>query len=160
MPLFLSEELSPRFSRAKKTAGFNARREALAIEREEAARIAVEEWEAGGRDAALTEILGREGAESLEGVHIRGRTRAEVRDAALANWDAEQERTRRGVKEARRLGKTWDTELGEWVDGEQGIQREKKKERKERKEGKMLKRMEGLRLEQGRNTVVPPSLRA
>jgi large subunit ribosomal protein L24 len=160
MPLFLSEELSPRFSRAKKTAGFNARRETTAREREEAGRSAVQAWEAGGRDKSLSEVLGGEGAEKLEGVKLRGRTRAEVREAAQVVFDQQQASVKRGVRDARKMEMRWSKEEGDFVDGARGENVIRKKERKVLKDKKVEKRMGGLRLEQGRNAVVPANVRA
>lgn len=160
MPLFLSEELSPRFSRAKKTAGFNARRELLAKEREEVGRAAVREWEAGGRDRSLAEVLGGEGAEALEGVKLRGRTRAEVREAAQVLFDQEQARLKRGVRDAKKMEMRWSKEEGDWVNGEKGENVIRKRERRSLKAKKVEKRMGNLTLEPGRNMVVPANLRA
>lgn len=160
MPLFLSEELSPRFSRSKKTAGFNARREQIARDREEAGKAAVAAWEAGGRDRSLADVLGGEGAEALEGVKLRGRTRAEVREAAQVLFDQEEARVKRGVREAKKMEMRWSKEEGEWVAGERVENVKRRKERRALKEKKVEKRMEGLRLEQGRNAVVPESFRA
>jgi large subunit ribosomal protein L24 len=155
MPLYLSEELSPRFSRAKKTKGWNDRREVAILEREETAKAAVAAWEAQGRDKGLKEVLSEVG---LEGIRLRGRTRKEIREAALAEYDLAAEGVKAEVKDARRRGRVWQSEGGEgfWVEGEKGERLARKQHRKELSTQKAERRMERLTLAETRNTVVPP----
>jgi large subunit ribosomal protein L24 len=176
MPLYLSEELSPRFSRAKATSGFNERRQVEAEAREEVGRVAVEDWEAGGRDKGLERVLESDEV-GLEGVSVRGRTRKEVRQAAIEAFDEQLERVRKEVKAARREGKVYDwsaeggvnsakatgevVAVGDgWLQGEKGRKVEVSRARKERKERRTLAKLENLRLEEGRNMVVPKDVRA
>jgi large subunit ribosomal protein L24 len=145
MPLYLSEELSPRFSRAKRTKGWNDRRQVLLRERDEAARAAVEAWV------------------GLEGVTVRGRTRKEVREAALAEFDEASQGVRAEVRDARAKGRVWqegsDGE-GYWVEGPKGERLARKQGRKQLRKEKLETRLENLELEPERNVVVPPSARA
>jgi large subunit ribosomal protein L24 len=160
MPLYLSEELSPRFSRAKRTKGWNDRRQVLLRERDEAARAAVEAWEASGRDRVLSDVLSQVG---LEGVTVRGRTRKEVREAALAEFDEASQGVRAEVRDARAKGRVWqegsDGE-GYWVEGPKGERLARKQGRKQLRKEKLETRLENLELEPERNVVVPPSARA
>jgi hypothetical protein len=75
-------------------------------------------------------------------------------------FDQEEARVKRGVREAKKMEMRWSKEEGEWVAGERVENVVRRKERRALKEKKVEKRMEGLRLEQGRNAVVPESFRA
>jgi large subunit ribosomal protein L24 len=166
MPLYLSEELSPRFSRAKQTRGWNERRLQEQAERVEIGRLAVEEWEAGGRDKALKDLVS-DGNVGLEGVSIRSRTRQEVRDAAMAEYDEEVAEKKKAIQHARKMGLKWDRHVEEWValpeptvmEGGQQHKAAVKRERKERRADRLEQKLEELRLEEGRNMVLPPDLR-
>ncbi len=157
MPLFLSEELGPRFSRAKRTQAWNDRRTALQRERTTAVRQAVKDWEAGGRDSDLAVALA---AANLEGLSIRGRTRAEVREMAAAQFDEAQDMARRAPRDAARMEMAWDSEQGVWVSGEKIAAAQKKRAGKLAKQVWKAKKMEELKLKPGRNMVVPPEARA
>ncbi|KAK4689099.1 hypothetical protein P7C73_g1008, partial [Tremellales sp. Uapishka_1] len=162
MPLYLSEELSPRFSRAKATEGWNVRRSQEKQEREAFASDAVSKWEASGRDTGLKEVLELDQI-GLEGVSVRGRTRKEVREAALAEFDADVVSKKKEVREARKEGRVydWEGETGAtWLEGEKGVKKEISKARRDRKERRMLQKLAGLKLHEGKNTFVPPELRA
>lgn len=159
MPLYLSEELSPRFSRAKKTRGWNERRLAEAEERERIGREAVNAWEAGGRDTALASVLPEAG---LEGVTIRSRTRKEVREAAVAAYDAELAGKKVEVREARRGEKIYDYKVGKWrnIPGGKTAKADLKRKRKVARAKRLEVRLSNLKLEEGRNMVVPADARA
>lgn len=166
MPLYLSEELSPRFSRAKQTRGWNERRLREQAERVEIGRVAVEEWEAGGRDRALKELLADDST-GLEGVKIRSRTRQEVRDAAMAEYDEELAKRHKMVQQARKMGLKWDRHVEGWeampepsvIPGGQQDKAANKRDRKDRRAVRLEKKLEDLKLEEGRNMVLPPDLR-
>ncbi|WWD22239.1 hypothetical protein CI109_106730 [Kwoniella shandongensis] len=159
MPLYLSEELSPRFAKSKTYKAYRTRREAEESERERAGKQAVAAWEAGGRDKGLKEAMELE-AVGLEGVFLKSRTREEVREAAIIEFDVNNESMRKEVNTAVREGKLWDYELSQWVDGPKAEKIEKKRLRNDRKERKILEKLENLRLEEGKNMAVPPELRA
>ena len=166
MPLYLSEELSPRFSRAKQTRGWNERRLREQAERVEIGRVAVEEWEAGGRDKALNELVA-DASTGLEGVKIRSRTRQEVRDAAMAEYDEELVVRRKKVQHARKMGLKWDTHIESWeampepsiIPGGQQDKAANKRDRKDRRAERLEQKLEDLKLEDARNMVLPPDLR-
>jgi large subunit ribosomal protein L24 len=166
MPLYLSEELSPRFSRAKQTRGWNERRLQEQAERVEIGRLAVEEWEAGGRDKALQDLVS-DGSAGLEGVSIRSRTRQEVRDAAMAEYDEELLQKKKSIQHARKMGLKWDRHVEEWeampepivMEGGQQHKAATKRERKVRRADRLEKKLEDLKLEEGRNMVLPQDLR-
>ena len=168
MPLYLSEELSPRFSRAKQTRGWNERRLREAEERFEIGRMAVEEWEARGRDQGLKDLIAKGGAGGLEGVTIRSRTRQEVRDAAMAEYDESLASRKRMVQHARKMGLKWDRQIEDWEEmpepdvmpGGQMDKAEVKKDRKVRRAQRLDQKLADLKLEDERNMVVPPALRA
>jgi large subunit ribosomal protein L24 len=158
MPIHLAEELSPRFSRAKITQGWNERREIEAAERAKFAADAVGRWEAAGRDAGLGDVL-RELSLAGGDVRVRGRTRKEVREAAEAEFDALVIQGRKETKEARRLGQVWAPALGQYTDvgSERGERRSKRSIRLARKAAKQEARMANLEVEAGKNTVLPPA---
>lgn len=170
MPLYLSEELSPRFSRAKQTRGWNLRRLEEAEERAEIGRLAVEEWEAQGRDQGLKDMLAKGGpaAGGLEGVTIRSRTRQEVRDAAMAEYDESLSSKQRMVQHARKMGLKWDRHIESWEEMPEpmvmpGGQLDKasiKRDRKVRRAQRLENKLADMKLDEGRNMVVPPGLRA
>lgn len=162
MPLHLSEELSPRFSRAKRTAGFNARRAERAEAVSAHASASVAAWEASGRDAALLSdpaVQAALGGVELEG-SMRSRTRQEVRDAARAEALELDRRVAHGVKEAVKAGMKFNTETQVWEMADKADRTARKQRRKVLKADKVLRRMEGLKLGEGRNAVVPDSVRA
>ena len=158
MPLYLREELSPRFSRAKRQQGWNERRVTAVLEREAAGREAVHAWEASGRDQGLKEILASEEV-GLEGVQLRGRTRKEIREAALAVWDETTEAKKKDVARAIAAGQSWDYETGQWVEGEKGRKLARKQAQKSKREEKLRKKMANLKLVERRNMVVPDAVR-
>lgn len=134
MPLYLSEELSPRFSRAKATKGWNLARAAEQEEKEKFAAKAVQTWREGGRDAGLQGTLERVG---LGGVHVRGRTSKEVREAAESDYmNALFERSRI-ARMAKRAGGKFDVVDDRWkveIDPAKLKRTQKKAERAKRKE--------------------------
>jgi large subunit ribosomal protein L24 len=166
MPLYLSEELSPRFSRAKQTRGWNERRLAEQAERVEIGRLAVEAWEAGGRDRALKELVADDST-GLEGVSIRSRTRQEVRDAAMAEYDEELSKKQRMLQHARKMGLKWERQIEQWetlpeptvIPGGQQDKAAIKRDRKDRRAERLEQKLEDLKLEEGRNMVLPADLR-
>lgn len=145
MPLYLSEELAPRFARLKKYKAYKTRREAEEIERSVIGRSAVNEWESQGRDRGLKEAMDLEEV-GLEGVYIKHRTRKEVRDAAVDEFDVDNEVVRGEVNMAVREGKIWDTAVGDWVDGPKALKIQRKRERRERKREKELEKLQNLSL--------------
>lgn len=152
LPLYLQEELSPRFSRAKTTKGWRLRREAEAAARDEHVARAVAEWEAGGRDAGLAELLTLD-AVRLEGVSLRPRTRAEIRDAARREFDTQLEHTKKLTRRAAAAGMRFLD--GQWVPGAKGAEMQRKRSRKERKLRKIEERLARLTLEDKPNQVIP-----
>lgn len=152
LPLYLQEELSPRYSRAKTTKGWRLRREAEAAAREEYVQRAVDEWEAQGRDEGLAELLTLD-AVRLEGVSIRPRTRAEIREAAGREFDTQLEHTKKLTRRAAAAGMRFLD--GQWVPGAKGEEIARKRSRKERKLRKIEERLSKLQLEEKPNQVIP-----
>ncbi|ODN96916.1 hypothetical protein I350_07889 [Cryptococcus amylolentus CBS 6273] len=159
MPLHLSEELSPRWARGRQRAAWGVRRDREEEEKRAVGKDAVREWEAGGKDKGLRDILDLEQI-SLEGVALRPRTRAEVRDAAQTSYMVENSEKQAEVYQNRRAGMKFDLESGGWVEGEKAVEIERKRRRRERKERRKAEKMVNLRLEQGENMVVPDAVRA
>ncbi|OCF33180.1 hypothetical protein I316_05225 [Kwoniella heveanensis BCC8398] len=154
MPLYLSEELSPRFARMKTYKAYRARREAEELERDAVGKDAVDAWEAGGRDKGLREAMELEQV-GLEGVFLKPRTRKEVREAAVAEYDVENEAMRQEVNMSVREGKLWDAKLEEWVDGPKAERIARRRARKARKESKVIEKLARLQLQEDENTVLP-----
>jgi large subunit ribosomal protein L24 len=159
MPLYLGEELSPRFSRAKLTKGWTARREMEAAARDHHAAAAVAEWEAGGRDAGLEDLLALP-AVNLEGVTIRSRTRREVRDAAGVQFDKELAQNRSQVKANAASGARFNHVTGVTHQGAKGIRAIRKRIRKARKQEKITHRLQRLTLSGAKNQVIPADVHA
>ncbi|WVR03401.1 hypothetical protein IAU60_000392 [Kwoniella sp. DSM 27419] len=159
MPLYLSEELAPRFAKNKTYKAYRARREAEELERTETGRAAVRAWEAGGRDRGLKEAMELEEV-GLEGVFLRSRTRKEVREAAEAEYDVNNEASRRDVNMAVRMGKVWNAEQGRWVAGPKAEKIARSRSRKARKERKVLEKLANLKIAQDENTVLPRGVQA
>jgi len=128
--------------------------------------VAVEEWEAGGRDKALSELLADDST-GLEGVKIRSRTRQEVRDAAMAEYDEELVSRQKKVQHARKMGLKWDRHVEGWeampetsiMPGGQQDKAATKRDRKDRRADRLEKKLGDLKLEEARNMVLPPDLR-
>lgn len=121
MPLYLSEELSPRFSRAKATRGWNLRREQEAAEREAYVRAQVDAWHAGGKDTGLEGAMAAMGlalgSDSAAGARtrVRGRTAAEVREMAAAEYDDLLAKRGKLARQAKRVGARHDVESDKWM---------------------------------------------
>ncbi|WWC57978.1 mitochondrial 54S ribosomal protein uL24m [Kwoniella dejecticola CBS 10117] len=146
MPLYLSDELSPRFGKYKTYKAYRSRREAEELERAEAGKVAVEEWELSGKDRGLKEVMELDEV-GLEGVFIKPRTRKEVREAAITEFDLENESMRKEVNLNVRSGKVWSSQVGDWIDGPKAQNIARKQDRRERKERKALDRLANRKLE-------------
>lgn len=111
MPLYLTEELSPRFSRAKATKGYNLRRQLEAQEKTAHATGQVRQWREGGGDTGLEGALAAVG---LDGVALRTRTSQEVREAAEREYAAAQHERSRIARMAKRVGGKFDVDNDTW----------------------------------------------
>lgn len=166
MPLYLGDELAPRFTRARRQATFKSRKEQEEAIRTFVAKHSVNEWEAQGRDTMLTQpipglnanILETDGV-GLEGINIRPRTRKEVREAAVAKFDSHVAATRKQLSLAHADGMLYDAAYGEWYEGAKGLEVERKAGRKARKERKVLERLSKITLHERKNQFVPEELR-
>ncbi|WVN90088.1 uncharacterized protein L203_105323 [Cryptococcus depauperatus CBS 7841] len=158
MPLYLSEELSPRFASIKMYKGWRARQEAEAAEKKRIGQDAVMKWEANGRDNGLKEVLDLE-VVGLEGVHLRLRTAQEVRQAAMEQYDTVNAQVRAAVAQNVREGMRYDHELDEWIPGPKALNLDRKRRRKERKIRRMEEKMVNLKLKETTGMVVPPEVR-
>lgn len=154
MPLYLSEELSPRFAGHKVADAWKARQALRSRIRIEKGEMAVEAWRKGGRDVGLRAIMDSDEA-GLEGVPLRPRTREEVRSAALAEHDEEAAIEKKYVSAQIASGMTWDMGKGAWVAGHKARRAHRKKEKKARKRINLESRMRDLKLKEGKNMVLP-----
>ncbi|KAJ9128334.1 hypothetical protein QFC24_000627 [Naganishia onofrii] len=111
MPLYLTEELSPRFSRAKATKGYNLRRQAEVQEKTAHATGQVRQWRKSGGDTGLEGALAAVG---LDGVSLRARTSKEVREAAEQEYAAAQHERSRIARMAKRVGGRFDVDNDTW----------------------------------------------
>lgn len=159
MPLYLSEELGPRFARSKRQKGWRERREMEAFVRETTTKEELEAWEAGGRDAGIEEVLSTD-LVGLDGAKIRNRTRQEIREGTEAEFDADLQKVKRDVRVAVRAGKLFDYDNGMYVLGPKAINIERKRARKARKQAKIIQRLERLNLKDAKNQVIPQDLRS
>ena len=157
MPLFLSEELAPRFAKHKISDAWKHRQDLLKSSRIRVGDNSVRTWELGGRDAGLRDVMDSDEA-GLEGVPFLARSVEEVREAAMAEVDEEVERERRFVKSQKLSGMVWDTEQNRFVSGDKAKQRLRKSLKKQKKVVKLEKRLSNLRLKPGKNMVLPPGL--
>ncbi|WWC67009.1 uncharacterized protein I206_100916 [Kwoniella pini CBS 10737] len=146
MPLYLSNELSPRFGKYKTYKAYKSRREAEELERVEVGKLAVDEWELMGRDKGLKEVTELDEV-ALEGVFIKPRTRKEVREAAITEFDLENETMRKEVNSNVRSGKIWSSEVGDWIDGPKAQNIARKQDRRERKTRRAEEKLANLKLE-------------
>jgi large subunit ribosomal protein L24 len=134
MPLYLSEELSPRFSRAKATKSWNLAREAEKEEKERYARKIVQDWKAAGKDSGISPILSQVG---LGGVKVRARTSKEVRESAEKDYENALFERSRIARMAKKAGGQFDVVNDRWrveIDPAKLKREQKKKERVKRKE--------------------------
>ena len=154
MPLYLSEELSPRFARHKVAEAWKLRQALQVKNRTASGEKAVLGWEKGGRDSDLRTTMDSDEA-GLEGVTLRPRTTDEVREAAMAEFDEGEEALRKYVREQTVAGRTWDLRKKKWVDGHRAMAAKRKKEKKLKKATALRVRLESLTLSPGKNMVVP-----
>ncbi|CAD6564185.1 MAG: hypothetical protein TREMPRED_004464 [Tremellales sp. Tagirdzhanova-0007] len=157
MPLFLSEELAPRFAKHKISEAWKHRQDLLKSTRMRIGEDSVKAWELGGRDAGLRDVMDSDEA-GLEGVPLRPRSVQEVREAALAEVDEEVERERKFVKSQIVSGMVWDSARHMYVRGDKAKQKLRKRLKKQKKAVKLEQRLSNLKLKPGKNMVLPPSL--
>lgn len=158
MPIYLSEELSPRFAKHKVAEAWRQRKDLERSGRKTRGEKAVADWWLGGRDTGLREVMDSDEA-GLEGVPLRPRTVEEVREAALAEHDEELEKEKKFVKRQIVAGWTWDASVGKWVRGEKTLRRKRKIEAKKRRAERIEERMKGLKLKPGKNMVLPSEVK-
>lgn len=157
MPLYLSEELSPRFAKHKKLAAYNLR---IANRRAGEVKFvdrAVAEWKAMGKDRFLREIADSPLA-NLRGVPIKPRSEKEVREAAKIEYSEDQALQLRIVAKKFRLGYLWDSTKNEWKRGPKAERRIAKKERKYAKAEERKIRLANMTLKPAKNMVVPEEI--
>jgi large subunit ribosomal protein L24 len=111
MPLYLSEELSPRFSRAKATKGWNLRREQEEEEREAFVKAKLSEWHAKGKDTGLENAMKTMGMSGK----VRGRTADEVREMARVDYNQSVEERSKLARQAKRVGARYDVDADKWM---------------------------------------------
>ncbi len=157
MPLYLSEELSPRFAKHKVSKTWEYRKAVEASLRNQIGEDRVREFEDGGRDEGLRDVMDSDEA-GLEGVPLRPRTVKEVREAALAEHDEEVTEERMRVKEFLVRGWNWDRERNQWIRGGKALRTQRKKLKKVEKAKRLEVRMRDLQLKPGKNVVVPKGL--
>ncbi len=137
MPLYLGEELSPRFSRAKATAGWNLRKDEGDRERKAHVAKAVAEWRSNGKDRGLEKAMEQVG---LDGVKLRRRTLNEVEESAAKEYDAARFERGRIMRLARAHGGSWDLSDGRWkveLTASEIRRKDKKIRRREAREEKL-----------------------
>lgn len=139
MPLYLSEELSPRFSRAKATKGWNLRREQEEEEREAFVKAKVDEWHAKGKDTGLEDAMRTMGMNGK----IRGRTADEVREMARVEYNQSVEDRSKLARQAKRVGARYDVVADQWMVPLEGskLTRKAKRERRAAKREEKLKQL-------------------
>ena len=159
MPLYLGEELSPRFAKNKIAAVYRARQHQLEQERAAYGSDAVAEWIANGRDEGLREIM-ESPLTNLSGAPLRKRNAREVREAAYLEFDMMRQDQVKEVSSRLRKGWKWDYGKETWIAGTKQVKFQEKMIAKEKKAEKIKRRLEGLKLRPKGNMVVPPHLRA
>lgn len=138
MPLYLSEELSPRFSRAKKNRGKKLADQMLAQEKQDYIKKVVEEWRANDKDRGIKTVLEQAG---ITDPKIRFRHVHEIREDAAREYDNAVFERKRISKMARRAGGTFDAANDEWivkVDEKKEKRKRRKRERKMREQLKLM----------------------
>ena len=129
MPLYLGEELSPRFTRHDRAERYRVMEENLKKAKADYVAAQVEVWEALGRDRYLRETMDLPEA-NLRGVPIKPRTKAEIVEAAEIEWDQERERKAAEAKKQMRQGYRFNLEEAQWEAGPVALHRQAKRERK------------------------------
>lgn len=187
MPIYLSEELAPRFARHKIDATWRAARHYEALERKEIAEDAVRSWVDGGKDEGLRKAMDSAIA-GLKGVSIRPRTRAEVAESAVQEYSSTLAMAKKDTRRMRYKGMRFDGErFATWISdiqpvlldrGQSEEEIEKAKEEfvfvkgprareltrqrvaRVRREGQGKRRVGEIRLRPGKNMVVPKDVLA
>lgn len=154
MPLYLGEELSPRFTRHDRAERYRVMEANLTKAKADYVAAQVEVWEALGRDRYLRETMDLPEA-NLRGVPIKPRTKAEIVEAAEIEWDQEHERKLAESKKQMRQGYRFNIERGVWEAGPVALHRQAKRERKVEKAEDLSQRLEKLKLSPRKNMYVP-----
>jgi large subunit ribosomal protein L24 len=158
MPLYLSEELSPRFAKHTLTDLYKIRKEQREAGKKAYIEAAVQQWKDLGRDRFLREIMDTEEA-NLRGVPLKPRSEREIREVAEIEWQQETERELLVVSKRLKRGYQWNYEEGKWVNGPRAQRRVDKLAAKQRKAHRLHVYLENLKLKQGKNMVVPEEAR-
>ena len=157
MPLYLGEELSPRFAHWKENQAFHQRRSVFHQQKEMFRQKAVEEWKKGGKDKGLRAVMNTAEA-GLSGVPLSPRTEKEVQQAADIEYDTDLQRDLRRKAWEIRAGRIWNYATEQWEDTEQSEAKQRKQKRKAAKKVQKLQYLDTLRLPEGKNQVLPPGL--
>lgn len=154
MPLYISEELSPRFSDYRRLSQYKMRVAQKEVEKQRYIEDEVTFWKYMGRDRYLRETMDLPEA-NLRGVPLKPRTKREVEEAAALEWASENKRKTEEVALMFKKGMLWDYEAGEWKKGPKAIHRDAKWEAKKSKVDQQAKWLANLKLSPAKNMVVP-----
>jgi large subunit ribosomal protein L24 len=161
MPLYLSEELSPRFSRAKVVQAWKLKHEKRIADGKAHVEAAINAWRANGKDRYLREIADSNAA-NLRGVPIKPRSEREVREAAEIEWRILQEKELRAAAKKLKLGWLWDQSRGTkggYAPGPKVLRREAKLASKQAKAARMKDRLATMQMGPAKNMEVPKEIR-
>lgn len=157
MPLYLSEELSPRFALHKRQEMWKIRQNDQKTKREEYVEAAVAEWRSMGKDRYLREIADSP-VSNLRGVPIRPRSEKEVRTAATMEWQQmEKERVQETARRMK-MGYVWDATIEEWVAGPKAEKFAEKKANRLAKAAWNKERLARMTMSPAKNMVVPEEI--
>ena len=154
MPLYLSEELSPRFSDYRRLSQYKVRVAQKEVEKQRYIEDEVTFWKYMGRDRYLRETMDLPEA-NLRGVPLKPRSKREVEEAAALEWAAENKRKTEEVAKMFKKGMLWDYEANGWKKGPKAVHRAAKWEAKKSKVDQQAKWLANLKLSPAKNMVVP-----
>lgn len=159
MPLYLSEELSPRFTTHKMAELYKLRQSQAKEAKETFVKAALQKWHNQGRDRNLRRVMDAPDV-GLAGVPLSKRSARDIREAATIEWEDTNAKHLAEVAGKLKRGWRWNHENpnGGWIRGPKAQRTADKRVKKLQKATMLRERLAKLKLGPGANMVVPPQI--
>lgn len=162
MPLYLTDELAPRFTRVKMAKAWKQRRLNEAAEERRLVKEVTRSWQDGSQDNGLREVMDMPEV-GLHGVYLRPRKGKEVAQVVRLEYREELDNIKAKTRKLIYLGWKWRPEAkdgnGGWIKGPKVLKREFKIRSKARRAKQREEKLRTFTLKPGKNQYIPEGAR-